>query len=104
MQCDSRIVSVRLFPAIANAIKHATGVRFTSLPFTAARIYSQLANGVELADRIELTTRGWKEDPDTLPWLKQRASSDEDRDVRWAAMQELAPGWKEDPDTLPILK
>jgi hypothetical protein len=70
----------------------------------AARIYSQLANGVELADRIELTTRGWKEDPDTLPWLKQRASSDEDRDVRWAAMQELAPGWKEDPDTLPILK
>ena len=31
-------------PAIANAIKNATGVRFTSLPFTAARIYSQLAN------------------------------------------------------------
>jgi putative selenate reductase molybdopterin-binding subunit len=33
-------------PAISNAIKNATGVRFTSLPFTAARISSQLTNGV----------------------------------------------------------
>jgi CO/xanthine dehydrogenase Mo-binding subunit len=31
-------------PAIANALKNATGVRFASLPFTAARIYAQLAN------------------------------------------------------------
>jgi CO/xanthine dehydrogenase Mo-binding subunit/aerobic-type carbon monoxide dehydrogenase small subunit (CoxS/CutS family) len=32
-------------PAIANAIKNATGVRFPCLPFTGARISSQLANG-----------------------------------------------------------
>ena len=31
-------------PAIANAIKNATGVRFCSLPFTAARIFSQLVS------------------------------------------------------------
>jgi hypothetical protein len=31
-------------PAIANALKNATGVRFASLPFTAAGIYAQLAN------------------------------------------------------------
>jgi CO/xanthine dehydrogenase Mo-binding subunit len=40
-------------PAIANAIKNATGLRFTSLPFTAARIYSQLVNGVQLANRVQ---------------------------------------------------
>jgi putative selenate reductase molybdopterin-binding subunit len=32
-------------PAIANAIKNATGVRFPHPPFTAARIYSQLNKG-----------------------------------------------------------
>jgi putative selenate reductase molybdopterin-binding subunit len=37
-------------PAIANAIKNATGVRFPSLPFTPARIYSQLADGMQLAE------------------------------------------------------
>ncbi|HJZ13831.1 MAG TPA: molybdopterin cofactor-binding domain-containing protein, partial [Stellaceae bacterium] len=41
-------------PAIANAIKNATGVRFTSLPFTAARIFSQLANGPRPAKRVQV--------------------------------------------------
>jgi putative selenate reductase molybdopterin-binding subunit len=40
-------------PAIANALKDAIGVRFTSLPFTAARICSQLPNGVKAADRVQ---------------------------------------------------
>jgi tetratricopeptide (TPR) repeat protein len=44
------------------------------------------------------------EEPDTLTWLKERTSSDEDTGVRQAAVQELARGWKEDPDTLSILK
>jgi putative selenate reductase molybdopterin-binding subunit len=34
-----------IVPAIANAIKNATGVRFPHPPFTAARIYSQLNKG-----------------------------------------------------------
>ncbi|MDY6938948.1 MAG: HEAT repeat domain-containing protein [Cyanobacteriota bacterium] len=46
----------------------------------------------------------WKDDPDTLPWLKDKARNDEDSDVRQAAVQELARGWKDDPDTLPWLK
>ncbi|MEZ2250724.1 HEAT repeat domain-containing protein [Microcoleus sp.] len=46
----------------------------------------------------------WKDDPETLPWLKQLAQSDENSAVRSAAVQELARGWKDDPETLPWLK
>ena len=41
-------------PAISNAIKNATGVRCTSLPFTAARIFSQLINGEPPVKRVEV--------------------------------------------------
>ena len=46
----------------------------------------------------------WKDDPETLPWLKQRAQSGDSWAVRQAAVQEIARGWKDDPETLPILK
>jgi len=46
----------------------------------------------------------WKDDPETLPWLKQRAESDDHPVVQKAAVQELAHGWKDDPETLRILK
>ena len=46
----------------------------------------------------------WKDDPETLPWLKQQAQSDDNWDVRASAVQELAQGWKDDPETLPWLK
>ncbi|MEG4056753.1 MULTISPECIES: HEAT repeat domain-containing protein [unclassified Microcoleus] len=46
----------------------------------------------------------WKDDPETLPWLKQLAQSDDNWDVRASAVQELAQGWKDDPETLPWLK
>ncbi|MBD1813456.1 HEAT repeat domain-containing protein, partial [Microcoleus sp. FACHB-DQ6] len=46
----------------------------------------------------------WKDDPETLPWFKQRAQSDDSSAVRQAAVQELARGWKDDPETLPWLK
>ena len=39
----------------------------------------------------------WKDDPDTLAWLKQRAQFDDNEDVRYAALQELARGWKDEP-------
>jgi len=35
----------------------------------------------------------WKDDPKTLPWLKQLAQSDDDWDVRYAAVHELGGGW-----------
>ncbi|MBD2440624.1 HEAT repeat domain-containing protein [Nostoc sp. FACHB-110] len=46
----------------------------------------------------------WKDDPDTLLWLKQLANADEHEDVRRAAVQELARSFKDHPDTLVWLK
>ena len=40
--------------------------------------------------------KGWKDDPDTLPILKAHAQTDDDSDVRQAAIQALAQGWKDD--------
>ena len=47
---------------------------------------------------------GWYDDPDTLPWLKDRAVNDEDNFVRLVAVEALAAGWHDDHDTLPLLK
>jgi HEAT repeat protein len=52
---------------------------------------------------IQQLARGWKEDPDTLPWLKERATSDSNGYVRQAAIEELARGWKEDPGVQSLL-
>ncbi|MFN6571704.1 HEAT repeat domain-containing protein [Dendronalium sp. ChiSLP03b] len=46
----------------------------------------------------------WKDDADTLSWLKQLAIADDNEYVRRAALQELARGFKDDLDTLPWLK
>jgi hypothetical protein len=53
---------------------------------------------------ISVIATTWKDDPDTLPWLKSLAQSDEDKRRRRAAVEALAQGWKDDPDTLPLLK
>jgi predicted NACHT family NTPase len=46
----------------------------------------------------------WKDDPDTLLWLKQLVNADEHEDVRRAAVQELARNFKDHSDTLLWLK
>jgi len=46
----------------------------------------------------------WKDDPDTLSWLKTCACSDDDADIRMNALDELARVWRNDPDTLSIIK
>ncbi len=46
----------------------------------------------------------WKDDPETLPWLKQQAQSDDNWFVRSIAVKEIARGWKDDPEILSILK
>jgi predicted NACHT family NTPase len=53
---------------------------------------------------VATVATNWKDDPDTLPWLKQKAQTDDNWVVRRAAVQELAQGWKDNPDTLPWLK
>jgi hypothetical protein len=47
--------------------------------------------------------QGFKDDPDTLPWLKARAQSDDDSDVRSAAVQELAQNYIQAPRILVFL-
>jgi hypothetical protein len=46
----------------------------------------------------------WHDSPDTLPWLKQKAQSDDDSTVRQAAVQELAKGWKDEPWLFELLR
>ncbi|UXE58827.1 MAG: HEAT repeat domain-containing protein [Woronichinia naegeliana WA131] len=59
----------------------------------------------DLADPLmSLITTNWKEVPNTLPWLKERALLDQFHSVRVAAVRAIAQNWKEDPDTLPWLK
>jgi predicted NACHT family NTPase len=53
---------------------------------------------------VEAIATTWKDDPDTLPWLKTSALSADAWHVRRAAVEELARGWKDHPDTLPWLK
>jgi len=48
--------------------------------------------------------QGWKDDPETLPLLKERVQLDEDGYVREGAVQELARSWKDDLEILPWLK
>ncbi|MGB7891254.1 MAG: HEAT repeat domain-containing protein, partial [Microcoleus sp.] len=56
------------------------------------------------AQAVSAIAYTWKNDPETLPWLKQLAQSDDNWAVREAAVQELAQGWKNDPEVLPLLK
>ena len=53
---------------------------------------------------MQAIAAGWAEDPDTLPLLRDRATTDTDEAVRQAAVQAIAAGWAEDPDTLPLLR
>ncbi len=45
----------------------------------------------------------WKDDPDTLPWLKSCIQS-LNEGLHWTVVETIARGWKDDPDTLPWLK
>ncbi|MBH8556171.1 NACHT domain-containing NTPase, partial [Nostocaceae cyanobacterium CENA357] len=46
----------------------------------------------------------WKDDPDTIVWLKQLALANDHEYVRRTALQELARGFKDDLNILPWLK
>lgn len=46
----------------------------------------------------------WKDDPETLLWLKTLAHSYGNWDIQQAAVQELARAWKDDSETLAWLK
>ena len=53
---------------------------------------------------MQALAAGWRDDPATMPWLRERATTDQDEDVRRAAVQALAAGWRDDPATMPWLR
>ncbi len=53
---------------------------------------------------LEEVVKGFKDSPDTLPWLKNRAHCDKSWAVRQAVIYELITSWKDEPDTLHSLK
>ncbi|UKO97367.1 HEAT repeat domain-containing protein [Nostoc sp. UHCC 0870] len=46
----------------------------------------------------------WQDDSKILPWLKERATSDEDNNVRYVAVKKLASLWKSNVDIKALLK
>jgi HEAT repeat protein len=47
---------------------------------------------------------GRADDPDTLPLMRELATTDPDHGVRLTALREIAAGWANDPTTLPLLR
>ncbi|MGH3814102.1 MAG: NACHT domain-containing protein [Pseudonocardiaceae bacterium] len=45
---------------------------------------------------VQAVAAGWREDPGTLPWLRERVTQDPDANVREMVGQMLAAGWNED--------
>ena len=64
---------------------------------------SDLAGFVKMSI-IDILGEVWKEDPETLPLLKDRVINDQNLPVQIIALQTIAQGWEEDSDTLPWLK
>jgi hypothetical protein len=64
---------------------------------------NQTIMGMCEVQQYKISTGG-KMTQKTLPIVKQLAQSDDNGNVRGAAVQELARGWKDDPETLPIVK
>jgi predicted NACHT family NTPase len=53
---------------------------------------------------VKVIAQKYKDNPETLTWLKYRVQQDDNGNVRSAAVREIAKGWKEDPETLTMLK
>ncbi|MBD1888652.1 HEAT repeat domain-containing protein [Coleofasciculus sp. FACHB-SPT9] len=105
-ECLSEVRNRSSIAAITDQLlNQVKGLTQYDLPYS-YKFYEYEANLVReiRTQAVSSVATTWKDDPDTLPWLKQRAQADDDSDVREAAVQELARGWKDDPDTLPWLK
>jgi hypothetical protein len=53
-----------------------------------------------LSAALQPIAAGWAEHPDTLPWLPERAPTDDHESVRQAAPQAITAAWAEHPDTV----
>jgi predicted NACHT family NTPase len=82
----------------------------SAIAVTAAKLLDQL-KGLSKYDNYSIPTDAvsaiattWKDDFETLPWLKTIAQSNEDWPTRNSAVRNLAKWWKDDLETLSILK
>ncbi|MGB3532569.1 MAG: HEAT repeat domain-containing protein [Microcoleaceae cyanobacterium] len=55
-------------------------------------------------EALKIIANTWKENPETLTWLKTCIMSNDNKNVQCAALEELARGFKHYPDTLTWLK
>jgi predicted NACHT family NTPase len=104
-QCVSEVKNRNEIAAIASQLRDRVKELTKSRKITVATDpeYYTLVYQIP-SQAVAAVAATWKDNPETLPWLKQRAQSDDHLAVRLAALEELARGWKDDPETLPILK
>jgi predicted NACHT family NTPase len=63
----------------------------------------ELVDGIR-SQAVSVIATIWKDNPETLPWLKTCAQSNDGLRTRTAAVQAVIDGWKDDPETLQWLK
>ncbi|WP_143473176.1 HEAT repeat domain-containing protein, partial [Limnothrix sp. PR1529] len=51
-------------------------------------------------EAVRAISEYWKDDPDTLPLLKERVCDDLHEDVRQEAVRAISQYWNDDPETL----
>jgi hypothetical protein len=78
------------------------GLGSSSTPMTRPEEVTQVKAVLEQA--VALVAEVWKDNKETLPWLKELAQSHQNEDVRSNAVRPLVMDWKDDPDTQMILK
>ncbi len=85
----------------------------STIKSTSALLLDALKNATQPVGKDDYKTAGkvihaiattWKNDPDTLPWLKSCVQPDAYWNVRFAAVYAIAQNYKEDPQTLPLLQ
>lgn len=92
---------------VRQATKDLIGFKFgnSSTSVSAEVVSGEVGqNSSILKESVMLVAYVWKDDPDTLPWIKEQAQFNQNEAVRGSALNQLCWGWAEDPDTLTIIK
>jgi predicted NACHT family NTPase len=98
----SASIATQLIERIKGLINYDNVSLKTAYTRDAQIYYTQVISIRTKAVAVVATT--WKDDPNTLSWLKSRATEDKDEIVRGIAVHNLAQGWKDDPEILSFLK
>ncbi|MEG4208688.1 HEAT repeat domain-containing protein [Microcoleus sp. S13_B4] len=104
-QCVSEVKKRNDIAAIASQLRDRVKelTKYGNITGSTPQEYNSLVYQIR-KQAVAAIPATWKDDPETLPILKQLAQSDDNWLVREAAVQEIARGWKDHPETLPWLK